>query len=234
LDSNRCSFRTSLKDSLINNLLFNERRQKESIKLFEISDIYSKDIEIKHQKKLGLIVSGRLGNNHNDFLKKLDYKYLKNLLITDSSEGVFKITEINRNSLKTKKKDKIYYVEVCLKDIPKSYFLNLCDNKKAINFVTYKPVSEYPSSTRDFSFSIEDLGKVNTVITLLERVSDEIIKDSFIFDFFKNDKTKIVKLGYRCIFQSKLKTLSDEEVNAKVQEILDPILKIEGVSIPGI
>jgi phenylalanyl-tRNA synthetase beta chain len=233
LDSNRGSFRTSLKDSLINNLLYNERRQKESIKLFEISDIYTKDIEIKYQKKLGLIVSGRVGSNYNDFSKKLDYKYLNNLLNKDLNEGIFEITEINRNSLDTKKKDKIYYVEISLEDISKSFLPNFCANKKAINFIPYKPVSEYPSSTRDFSFSIDDLDKVNTVITLLDEVSDDLIKDSFIFDFYKNEKTKIVKLGYRCIFQSNLKTLSDIEVNSKVQEILNPILKIEGVSIPG-
>jgi phenylalanyl-tRNA synthetase beta chain len=233
LDSSRSSFRTSLKDSLIDNLLYNERRQKESIKLFEISDIYTKDIEIKQQKKLGLIVSGRVGNNHNDFLKKLDNKYLQNLLSTDLDEDVFEITEIDRNSLDTKKKDKIYYIETFLEDIPKSFFLNLRANKKAMNFVAYKPVSDYPSSTRDFSFSIDDLQKVNTVITLLDEVSDELIKDSFIFDFYKNDKIKIVKLGFRCIFQSNLNTLSDIEVNGKVKKILDPILKIEGVSIPG-
>ena len=233
LDSNRSNFRTSLKDSLISNLLYNERRQKESIKLFEISDIYTKHLEVKQQKKLGLIVSGRVGNNHNDFSKKLDNKYLNNILITDLNENVFEITEIQRNTLDTKKKDKIYYVEISLKDIPKSFFSNLRANKKAINFVTYRPVSEYPSSTRDFSFSISDLHKVNTVITLLEEVSDDLVKDSFIFDFYKNDKTQIVKLGYRFIFKSNLKTLSDIEVNSKVQEILNPILKIEGVSIPG-
>jgi phenylalanyl-tRNA synthetase beta subunit len=213
--------------------LYNERRQKESIKLFEISDIYTKNIEIKQQKKLGLLVSGRVGNNHNDFSKKLDNNYLNNILITDLNEGVFEITEVQRNSLDTKKKDKIYYVEILLKDIPKSFFSSLPTQKKAINFFTYRPVSEYPSSTRDFSFSIDDLHKVNTVITLLEEVSDDLVKDSFIFDFYKNDKTQIVKLGCRFIFQSNLKTLSDMEVNAKVQEILDPILKIEGVSIPG-
>ena len=233
LDSNRNNFRISLKESLIENLLYNERRQKDSIKLFEISDIYTKDKEIRQQKKLGLIVSGRVGNNHNDFLKKLDNKYLKNLLITNLSEDVFEITEIYRNSLDTKKKDKIYYIETFVEDIPKSFFLNLRANKKAINFVSYKPVSEYPSSSRDFSFLINDLHKVNAVITLLDEVSDELIKDSFIFDFYKNDKAKIVKLGFRCIFQSNLNTLSDIEVNEKVQEILDPILKIEGVSIPG-
>ena len=233
LDSNRSSLRTSLKDSLIDNLLYNERRQKESIKLFEISDIYTKEKEIKKQKKLGLIVSGRVGNNHKDFSKKLDNKYLSNLLNSDLGEDVFEITEIHRNSLDTKKKDKIYYVEISLEDIPKNFFLNFHDSNEAINFVTYQPVSEYPSSTRDFSFSIDNLNMVNTVITLLGEVSDDLIKDSFIFDFYKNDKTNIVKLGYRFIFQSNLKTLSDIEVNNKVQEILNPVLKIEGVSIPG-
>ena len=32
--------RTSLRESLINNLLYNERRQKDSVKFFEISDVY--------------------------------------------------------------------------------------------------------------------------------------------------------------------------------------------------
>ena len=41
LDSNRKHLRTNILDSLIENLLFNERRQKDSIKLFEISDIYT-------------------------------------------------------------------------------------------------------------------------------------------------------------------------------------------------
>ena len=49
LDSNRKFLRTSLKDSLIDNLLFNERRQKDSIKLFEISNIYNQDLN--SQKK---------------------------------------------------------------------------------------------------------------------------------------------------------------------------------------
>jgi len=233
LDSNRDNFRISLRDSLVNNLLYNERRQQESIKLFEISDIYIKDKDIKQQKKLGLIVSGRLGKNYKDFSKKLDNNYLFNLLNKDHNEEIFEIIEVSRNNLDTKKKDKIYYVETFIDNIPKNFFSSLSASQKPINFVKYIPVSEYPSSSRDFSFSIDSLEKVNTVIDILNEISGEIIKDSFIFDFYKNDKTKIVKLGFRCVFQSNTKTLSDTEINAKVQEILSPILKIDGVSIPG-
>jgi len=236
LDSNRENFRTSLMDSLIENLLYNERRQKESIKLFEISDIYSKNsknTDILQEKRLGIIISGRQGNNPKEFSKKLDYKYLNHLLNSKSKNEIFKITEIHRDTLDTKKKDKIFYVEVCLDDIPDIFFSNLRADKKFVNFISYKPISEFPSSTRDFSFLITDLNLVNEITNILNGTKDEIIKDSFIFDFYKNDKTDTVKLGYRFIFQSSVKTLSDEEINKKVQEIINPIIELDGVCIPG-
>jgi phenylalanyl-tRNA synthetase beta chain len=233
LDSNRNNFRISLKDSLIENLLYNERRQKDSIKLFEISDVYTKDIEIKQQKKLGLIISGRQGYNYNDFSKKLDKKYLNNLLNGNNDEGIFEIAEISRNKLNTKKKDKIFYVEAFIDDIPMSFFSKLSIQEKTINFINYKPISEYPSSARDFSFVIEDVQAVHRIIDMLKNITDEIIRDSFLFDYYKDDKRKIIKLGYRFIFQSHSKTLSDLEINKKVNEILSPILEIDGVSIPG-
>jgi phenylalanyl-tRNA synthetase beta chain len=233
LDSNRNNFRVSLKESLIENLLYNERRQKDSIKLFEISDVYTKDKEIKQQKKLGLIISGRQGHNYNDFSKKLDEKYLNNLLNENHDEGIFEITEIYRNNLDSKKKDRIFYVETPLEDIPMSFFLKLSTQQRSIDFINYKPISEYPSSSRDFSFVIEDVKVVHEILDMLDNISDEIIKDSFLFDYYKDDNRKIIKLGYRFIFQSHLKTLSDAEINKKVNEILSPILEIDRVSIPG-
>jgi len=53
LDSSKKFLREELVKSLINNLAFNERRQKDSIKLFEISDVYRKSgSEIKKRKKI--------------------------------------------------------------------------------------------------------------------------------------------------------------------------------------
>ena len=233
LDKNRENFRTSIKDSLIENLLYNERRQKDSIKLFEIADIYTKKNEVKQEKHLGIIISGRLGANYKEFSRKLDYKYLNQLLNTSLENANFQINEISRNNLDTKKKDKIFYVEIAINDIPNNFFLNLSADKKDINFISYEPISDFPSSSRDFSFSITDLSLVNEVINSLDNVSDEIIKDVFMFDFYKNERTDSVKLGYRFIFQSQNKTLSDEEINKKVQDIINPIIELDGVSIPG-
>ena len=234
LDSNRENFRTRIKESLISNLLYNERRQKDSIKLFELSDIYIKDPDVKQKKILGIIISGRSGNDFINFSKKLDQKYLNQLLNKNLNNEYFKVIEILRNDLDTKKKDKIFYVEIALSDIPELFFSSLDEaNKKSVNFVKYLPISEFPSSTRDFSFSFSNLSKVDEVIKILENTSDLIIKNSFIFDFYKNEKTETVKLGYRFIFQSDSKTLSDEEINKKVNKIIAPIIELDGVSIPG-
>ena len=100
LDSNRSNLRTSLKNSLLDNLLYNERRQKDSIKFFEISDLYTKSDQINQEKKLGIIISGRQGHNYLDFSKKLDHAYLSNLLNKDSDNSVFTIEEISRTELK--------------------------------------------------------------------------------------------------------------------------------------
>lgn len=234
LDSNRENFRTSIKESLISNLLLNERRQKDSIKLFEISDIYTKSPDLKQKKVLGIIISGRLAHNYINFSKKLDKKYLNQLLNKNLDNEYFKVFEIPRSNLNTKKKDKIFYVEVDFDDIPELFFSGLDEtDNNSVNFVKYIPISEFPSSTRDFSFSITNLSKVNEVIEILDNTSDSIIKNAFVFDFFKNEKTDTVKLGYRFIFQSNSKTLSDEEINKKVNEIIGPILELDGVSIPG-
>lgn len=232
LDSNRQNFRTSLKESLIENLLYNERRQKDSIKLFEVSDIYSvENSSIRQVKKIGLIISGRLGNNYAEFSKKLDSKYLKNLL--NEFNKNFNIEEISRDDLSTKKSDPIFYAEACVDDINSEFLKGEEINKPDINFIKYNPVSQYPSSTRDFSFAITNLSKVSEIINYFEQLSDETIKDTFIFDFYKNIKTNSIKIGYRLVFQSTTKTLSEKDIQKKVTEVLDPVLKMDGVSIPG-
>ena len=80
LDSKRQYFRTNIIDSLLENIVYNEKRQKDSIKLYEISDIYfiSNDNQkiIKKEKKIGIVISGRVGLNYKEFSKKLNKNYL--------------------------------------------------------------------------------------------------------------------------------------------------------------
>ena len=234
LDSNRNNLRTSLRNSLLDNLLYNERRQKDSIKFFEISDLYTKNDQISQEKKLGIIISGRQGHNYLDFSKKLDHAYLSSLLNQDSDDSVFAIEEISRTELKTKKKDRIFYMEISIDKIPKDLFRGTKSYMDKINFIKYQSVSEFPSSTRDFSFSITDFKKYDAVINYLSDLNDKNLKDAFIFDFYENKKLNEIKVGIRFIFQSTCNTLSEEEIQQSVNKLLKPIVDLEGVSIPGL
>ena len=233
LDSNRNNLRTSLKNSLIENLLYNERRQKDSIKLFEISDVYLKNSNILQEKKLGIIVSGRCDHNYEDFSKNLDRSYLDEVLGFNKAP-IFNIEEVSRENLKTKRKEKIFYAEVCVDDIPETFFRSITTKKSLINFVKYQPVSEYPSSSRDFSFSIESPKQYNNVISSIQNFHDDNLKDFFIFDFYINKKNGEIKVGVRLIFQSTLCTLSEAEIKKSTKKLLRPLVDLEGVTIPGL
>ena len=234
LDSSRKNLRTSLKDSLIENLLFNERRQKDSLKLFEISDVYLNKKNIHQEKRLGIIISGRYGNNYIDFQKKLDTNYLKKILNLNNGISIFNIEEISREGLKTKKKEKIFYAEVSLDDIPDEFFNNRKPKKASINFISYDPISEFPFSIRDFSFSIKNPEQYNNFMTIIENFNDDNLKDFFIFDFFLNEKLGEIKIGVRLIFQSTSKTLSEIEIKKSSEKLIKPLIDLEGVSVPGL
>ena len=229
LDSNKRYMRTSLKSSLIDDLLYNERRQKESIKLFEISEIYLQD---EVSSRIGIIASGRVADNYLDFSRKIDTKYLDNIFNDDLDMGMH-FDLIPRDSIDSKKKSKVFFAEVNLNEINDSFFASNDYVQNNINFVEYSEISEYPSSTRDFSFLIQDATKVEEIIRYFEGFQVRNLKDSFMFDFYENTDTGEGKIGYRFIFQSFTKTLEEKEINSLVSSILEPVLSIEGVSIPG-
>ena len=105
LDSNREFLRTNLTNSLVDNLLYNERRQKDSIKLFEISDIYSFNNGLQKKRKLSIIASGRVGLNHEDFSKKINKKYLETIFQEILPNEAFDFEILSRVSLDTKIKN---------------------------------------------------------------------------------------------------------------------------------
>ena len=233
LDSNREYLRTNLTDSLIENVIYNEKRQKDSIKFFEISDVYtSKDI-LKSEKKLAIIISGRRGENYLDFSQKLDKKYLIQLFQKVDLDINKYVVNINREQLDSKIKTPIFAIELPIDDLSEKIIDYLPINKPAFNFIEYIPISDFPSSYRDLSFSIKDFSKVYDVINILSNRKSEIVKKSYLFDYYENKKLNEIKVGYRFIFQSHIKTLTDKEINDEIRGILDNVLCISSVSLPG-
>ncbi len=236
LDIKSGYLRTNLRESLIKNLLYNERRQKDSIKFFEISDIYQiKNNKVSVNKVLGLIVSGRVGKNYLDFSNIINENYVSDLFKDILQTENLNIENIPRENLDTKLKNKIYYCEIPLSDtVFKSINnSNFKKEKKEFLNIKYVPISEFPSSIRDLSFSVKNKLMFKDLEKLILSYKHEYLKEVFVFDFFDNEKNNEIKIGFRFIFQSSISTLTDIEINDAIEIIIKKSLKIDGVSIPG-
>jgi len=233
LDSNREYLRTNLTNSLVDNLLFNERRQKESVKLFEISDVYLSSNGINKKRKLSIIASGRVGENYKDFSKKINKKYLAILFQEILPNKVFDFKIISRELLDTKIKNEIVSLEIDIDKFPDDILRYEETSSPPDTFNEYRPISDLPSSIKDISYSVKDFSKIKELTNLLLTYQSDIVKNVFIFDYFKNEKTEEIKIGFRFVFQSKISTLTASEIDVIYNEIITKSLGIQGITIPG-
>ena len=212
------------------------RRQKSSIKLFEISDIYSKNSngEIEFKKVIGLIASGRVADNYKDFSRKVD-KLFVNSVFKDLRVDLSKyLSTIDRQLLDTKRKQAIVFLE-----IPIEKFDGIVNDEdieqseENADFFRYQEISDYPSSARDFSFMVSNLDTIDKISKKIFDFDSKILKDAFLFDLYENAAKHQVKAAFRFIFQDFSKTLTDDEINQELEPLLSEILKLKNVSIPG-
>jgi len=233
LDSNREYLRTNITNSLVENLLFNERRQKDSIKLFEISDIYSSHNGINKKRMLSIIASGRVGENYKDFSKKINKKYLVMLFQEILPNEVFDFKIVSRELLDTKIKNEIVSLEVDINSFSSDILSYKEVSQSPEGFAQYSLISDFPASFKDISYSIKDYSKTQELQDLLLNYQCDIIKNIYIFDYFKNEKQEEIKIGFRFTFQSKKATLNSAEIELVYNDIVSKSLNISGISIPG-
>ena len=234
LDSNRGFLRTNIINSLVENLLFNERRQKDSVKLFEISDVYSAEGNLQKSRKLSIIASGRVGLNYQEFSTKISIKYLSTIFAEILPNITFDFKTISRDKLDTKLKSEIIYLEIDVEMLSDDVLHYVELSKPAKEFIQYKPISELPSSYKDISYLIRNYSKVEELQNLIFNFKHEILKDIFIFDYFKNNKKNEIKIGFRFIFQSKDETLTSSQIDKVLNDIVSMSLEISEIEIPGL
>ena len=233
LDSNRAFLRTNITHSLIDNLLLNEKRQKDSVKLFEISDVYSSSNSINRKRKLALVASGRVGLNYKDFSKKINEKYLVNKFKEILPDKLLKFKLLSRDGYDTKVKSDIFGLEICIDDIPKTLVNYKNISKSPIAFHQFQPISEFPSSYKDISYSLRDFSQLEELQNIIFKYKHDILNKVFIFDYYKNDINNVIKVGFRFCFQSHHKTLTLEEIEEVLDDVIEKTLKIDNISIPG-
>ena len=235
LDSNKKYMRTNIINSLLENLAFNERRQKDSIKLFEISDVYTyKNNKINKKRNLAIVASGRVGHNHIDFSKKINMKYLTNLFKDVFPSEDFALKIFNRDGLNSKIKNEIVGCEIDLKNFSTKVLDYKEETRPPSSFIKFSQISDLPFSSRDLSFSIKDFSSRQNLENYILEYENELIKEKFIFDFFYNENSAEIKIGFRFIFQSINSTVTERQVNNVMNDIIKHTEKIKGVTIPGL
>ncbi len=235
LDSNKEHMRTNLINSLLENLVFNERRQKDSIKLFEISDVYTfKNNKIKKKRNLAIVASGRVGHNHKDFAKKIDKKYLTNLFKDALPSEDFAIKIYNREGLNSKIKNEIAGCEIDIENFSTEVLNYKEETRPPSSFKKFSQISDLPFSSRDLSFSIKDFSSRQNLEKYILGYENELIKEKFIFDYFYNQNSAEIKIGFRFIFQSINSTITETQINNVMNDIIRHTEIIKGVTIPGL
>ena len=235
LDSNKKYLRSNLTESLLANLLFNERRQKDSIKLFEISDVYTlKENKINVKRKLAIIASGRAGHNYKDFSKKISKKYLTSIFKEILPNENLEFSLLNRKSLNTKVKNEIICCEIDIASFSSDVLSFKETSKPPESFIEYTPISDLPISIRDLSFSIRDFTELDKLQKYILEFEHELLRDVFIFDYFNNEKNAEIKIGFRFVFQSADTTITELQVNKIINVIISHIEGIDGITIPGL
>ena len=131
----------------------------------------------------------------------LDRTYLDNFLANIFNERLINVEQSSRDSLDSKIKHNILYFEIELEDSTLKGFKANGIKSKTPSFNQYIPISDYPSSNRDYSFLISDYSKYTDFIEAIDNLAHENLKESFIFDFYKNENNNQIKVGVRLIFQ---------------------------------
>jgi phenylalanyl-tRNA synthetase beta chain len=235
LDSNKEYMRTNLINSLLENLAFNERRQKDSIKLFEISDVYTfKNNKINKKRNLAIVASGRVGHNHKDFSKKINKKYLTNLFKDALPSEDFALKIFNRDGLNSKIKNEIVGCEIDIENFSTEVLNYREEIRPPSSFKKFSQISDLPFSSRDLSFSIKDFSSRQNLEEYILGYENELLKEKFIFDYYYNENSAEIKIGFRFIFQSANSTITETEVNNVMNDIIRHTENIKGVTIPGL
>jgi len=109
--------------------------------------------------------------------------------------------------------DKKVYVGEIYYDKLKEYF----DDK-----IVFKPISKFPSIERDLAVTVSDNVACQSVIDVIKETAGNLLESVKLFDIYKGEQISADKksLAFNLLFTASDRTLSVEEIDAKVKKIL--------------
>lgn len=237
--------RPSTVPSMMNTISFNINQKNEDVFLFDISRNYKNINNVVESGEVPLeekiLTLGMYG-------KDCDFYILKGVI-----ENILEQISVNKYDIEKEVNNKTYHTGRCANikvgidsvatfgevhpevlqnyDIQKRVYLAEINLSKLTKYARenkkYVEVPKFPAVERDIAIIVDEnveVGKIEKVIT---KKAKRILENVKLFDIFRNEKIGENKksVAYSLSFRDKSKTLSDDEVNQTMENIIKELQK---------
>ena len=228
--------RTSLIPSMLNVYNYNKARKVNDMFLYEISKTY--DVNYTEESKIAILMKGNyMINEATKVNVRADFYLIKgvveNLLDYLGFQGQYKFVKSEIDSMHPKRSAKIYLQDTFLGIIgevhpsiskDEIYVCEISLNKlmQDIKPLKYVGASIYPEIVKDVAFVVDKKLPVEEIMATIKDTGKDLLTNISIFDVYmgpnvlENEKS----VAFKLTFQSKERTLSDEEVMKIFNQIM--------------
>ena len=243
--------RPSTIPSMMQILSLNANKKNQNAKLFDISRNYKNENgevekgEVPLQENI--LTIGMYGKN-------IDFYILKGLI-----ENILEVSNINRYDIEKETTNSSYHPGRCANikvgidtiatigevhpevllnyDIEKRVYLAEINITKLVKYSKvnkkYVEVPKFPAVERDIAIIVDEKIEVGQIEKIITKKSKKWLEDIKLFDIYRDEKLGDNKksVAYSLIFRDKNKTLSDEEVNNIMDNIILELEKTVGAEL---
>ncbi len=228
--------RTSLIPSMLNVYNYNKARKVNDMFLYEISKTY--DVNYTEESKIAILMKGNYIINETTKVNvPTDFYLIKgvveNLLDYLGFAGQYKFVKSEIPSMHPKRSAMIYLQDTFLGIIgevhpsiskDEIYVCEISLNKlmQDIKPLKYVGASIYPEIVKDVAFVVDKKLPVEEIMTTIKDTGKDLLTNISIFDVYMGHNVLETEksVAFKLTFQSKERTLSDEEVMKIFNQIM--------------
>lgn len=238
LSEDKKTLRQSLVHGLLETISYNQSRQNRSVSIFEMGNCFAKDVENFH---LGIAMSEVWHENPWKKTKFLpDFFTLKGLVDSIFNPlGIYFIYQETSHieAYHPYRQANVIYNNIVLGQIAEIHpehqkalgieptvifeinLSPLLEEEKALN---YKPITKYPSITRDLAIVVSDDIPADDLLKMIEQTVRKNLVSIDIFDIYQGSHIEKGKksIAFTLTFNDETKTLESEDVDALMKKIV--------------
>ncbi len=243
--------KTTSVPTMMQTLATNNNYKNKDVKLFDLSRVY--------RNKKGAIESGNLPEESNIltigiYSEKEDFYTLKGLV-----ENVLEVAGLQRYDVRKEKENKMYHPGRCANfnvgtdviatigeanplitrnyDITQRVLLAEIDIDKLTKYARknqkYEPITKFPAVERDISMVLNEEVEVGEIEKIIQKKAKKLLEEAKLFDIYRSEKLGENKksVAYSLKFRVPDRTLTDEEINNVMKEIIAELEKSLGAEL---